>query len=188
LPVYRQNIDNIEGVIYVRDILNAWALGKEDEPVKPLLRPAYFVPETKAVSELLESMQKNHVQISIVVDEYGGVAGLVTVEDIVEEIVGEIEDEDQEEEVVEITEDKEGFWQTLGSTEIGKIERHFEREIADDDFTTIAGLVTSEAGYVPKKGEKLEIRGLEVEILKADAKKIHLLRLRLSESSTGDSD
>ncbi|MDH3493937.1 MAG: magnesium/cobalt efflux protein, partial [Acidobacteriota bacterium] len=65
---------------------------------------------------------------------------------------------------------------------------HFEREIADDDFTTIAGLVTSEAGYVPKKGEKLEIRGLEVEILKADAKKIHLLRLRLSESSTGDSD
>ncbi|NNE67871.1 MAG: HlyC/CorC family transporter [Pyrinomonadaceae bacterium] len=178
LPVYRENIDNIEGVIYVRDILNAWAEGKEDEPIKPLLRTAYFVPETKAVSELLESMQKSHVQISIVIDEYGGVAGLVTVEDILEEIVGEIEDEDQEELVVEIAEDSEGYWKTLGSTEIGKIERHFNFEIEDDDFTTIAGLVTSEAGYVPKKGEKLSIRGLEVEVIRADAKKIHMLRIK----------
>jgi len=178
LPVYRDNIDNIEGVIYVRDILNAWAEGKENSRISSLIRPAFFVPETKSVSELLGNMQKSHVQISIVVDEYGGVAGLVTVEDILEEIVGEIEDEDQEEQVIEIAEDQDGFWSTLGSTEIGKIERHFDWEIEDDDFTTIAGLVTSEAGYVPKRGEKLEVRGLEVEIVKADAKKIHVLRMR----------
>ena len=186
LPVYREKIDNIEGVIYVRDILNAWAEGKDSAPIEPLLRPAYFVPETKSVSELLESMQKNHVQISIVIDEYGGVAGLVTVEDILEEIVGEIEDEDQEEEVVEIEEDEDGFWKTPGSTEIGKIERHFECEIEDDDFTTIAGLITSEAGYVPKRGESLFIKALEVEILKADAKKIHLVRLRLAPGEKGE--
>ena len=178
LPVYSENIDNIEGVIYVRDILNAWAEGKETQSIKPLLRPAYFVPETKSVSELLKSMQTSHVQISIVIDEYGGVAGLVTVEDILEEIVGEIEDEDQEEEIVEIIKGDEGYFDVLASTEIGKIERLFEMEIEDDDFTTIAGLVTSEAGYIPKAKEKLYLRGLDVEILKADDKKIHLLRLR----------
>ena len=91
-------------MIYVRDLLQRWAEGKEDEPIAPLVRPVYFVPETKPVAELLEEMQKAHVQLSIVIDEYGGVAGLVTVEDILEEIVGEIEDEDiggEEEEIVE---------------------------------------------------------------------------------------
>ncbi|MCO6510248.1 MAG: HlyC/CorC family transporter [Aridibacter famidurans] len=185
LPVFRDNIDNIEGVIYVRDILNAWAENKETQPIEPLLRPAYFVPETKSVSELLKSMQLNHVQISIVIDEYGGVAGLVTVEDILEEIVGEIEDEDSAEEVIEITEGEDGTFDVVGSTEIGKIERLFDMEIEDDDFTTIAGLVTSEAGYVPKKGETLRFRGLDLEILKADAKRIQLVRLRRSAEDLG---
>jgi len=179
LPVYRDTIDNVEGVIYVRDLLNAWAEEKENQTIENLLRPAYFVPETKSVSELLKIMQNNHFQIAIVVDEYGGVAGLVSVEDIIEEIVGEIEDEDiGEEEIIEIIEGEGGYFDVLGSTEIGKIERLFDMEIEDDDFTTIAGLVTSEAGYVPKIGEKLQFHGLEVEILRADEKKITLLRLR----------
>lgn len=190
IPVFRENIDNIEGVIYVRDLLNAWADGNEDRTIESLLRPAFFVPETKSAAELLKDMQLTHVQVAIVVDEYGGVAGLVTVEDILEEIVGEIEDEDiEEEEIIEIIEGEEGYFDVLGSTEIGKIERLFGVHIEDDDFTTIAGLVTSEAGYVPKPGEKLSFRGLDVEILKADEKKIYLLRLRrsvedLSQNST----
>ena len=179
MPVFRENIDNIEGVIYVRDLLNAWSEGKEDESIENLLRPAFFVPETKSAAELLKNMQLNHVQIAMVVDEYGGVAGVVTVEDIIEEIVGEIEDEDiKEEEIVEIIEGEGGYYDVLGSTEIGKIERLLDMEIEDDDFTTIAGLVTSEVGYVPKTGERLTFRGLEVEILTADEKKIYLLRLR----------
>ena len=178
LPVYRDSVDNIEGVIYVRDLLNAWADGKENETIENLLRDAFFVPETKSADELLKDMQTNHVQIAIVVDEYGGVAGLVTVEDILEEIVGEIEDEDTEEEIIEIIESEGGYFDVLGSTEIGKIEKIFGLEIEDDDFTTIAGLVTSEAGYIPKVGEKLQFRGLDVEILRADGKKISLLRLR----------
>ena len=181
LPVYRESIDNIEGVIYVRDLLLAWSENRETETIKSFLRPCYFVPETKSAAELLKNLQSNHFQIAIVIDEYGGVAGLVTVEDILEEIVGEIEDEDiEEEEIIEIIEGGGGYYDALGSVEIGKIERLLSMEIEDDDFTTIAGLVTSQLGYVPKTGEKLHFRGLEVEILRADEKKISLLRLRRS--------
>ncbi|CAN5248245.1 hemolysin family protein [soil metagenome] len=179
LPVYRDNIDNIEGVIYVRDLLQTWVEAKENETIEKLLRPAFFVPETKSASDLLKAMQLTHVQVAVVVDEYGGVAGLVTVEDILEEIVGEIEDEDtEEEEIIEIIEGSNGYFDVLGSVEIGKIERLFGMEIDDEDFTTIAGLITSEAGYVPKIGERLSFRGIDVEILRADEKKIALIRIR----------
>ncbi len=180
LPVYRETIDNIEGVIYVRDLLNAWSEDNEHQTIETLLRPAYFIPETKPAAELLKNMQLERVQIAIVIDEYGGVAGLITMEDIIEEIVGEIEDEDTEEEIVEIIEGADkSYYDVLGSTEIGKIERLFDMEIEDDDFSTIAGLVTSEAGYVPKIGEMLNIRGLDVEILQGDEKRLTLLRLKL---------
>ncbi len=169
IPVYRDKIENIEGVIYIRDLLQAWAEGKENQKIETLMRPAYFIPETKSASDLLKSMQQNHVQIAVVVDEYGGVAGLITVEDIIEEIVGEIEDEDTEqEEVIEIIEGDGGnYYDVLGSTEIHKIERLFDVEIKDEDFTTLAGLVTTQAGFVPKEGDKLTIYGIEIEIIKS---------------------
>ncbi|HWS89394.1 MAG TPA: hemolysin family protein [Pyrinomonadaceae bacterium] len=179
LPVYREQIEDVVGIIYVRDLLSYWAEGREDEPIEPLLRPAYFVPETKSVDELLEEMQKTHVQLALVIDEYGGLAGLLTVEDILEEIVGEIEDEDIEsEEIVEIVESDDGYYDVLGSTEVGKIERLFDMEIEDDDFTTIAGLVISESGTVPQTGARLNFRGLDVEVLEADERRIGRLRLR----------
>jgi CBS domain containing-hemolysin-like protein len=179
LPVYRDQIEDVVGIIYVRDLLSYWAEGREDESIEPLLRPAYFVPETKSVDELLEEMQKTHVQLALVIDEYGGLAGLVTVEDILEEIVGEIEDEDIEsEEVVEIVESDDGYYDVAGSTEVGKIERLFDMEIEDDDFTTIAGLVISESGRVPAPGTRLNLRGLDVEVLEADERRVNRLRLR----------
>jgi CBS domain containing-hemolysin-like protein len=184
LPVYREQIDNIEGLIYVRDLLQCWPEGREDETIASLLRLVYFVPETKPVADLLEEMQKAHVQLAMVIDEYGGIAGLVTVEDILEEIVGEIEDEDIEhEEIIEIVEASDGYYDVPGSTEIGKIERLFDMEIEDDDFTTIAGLVISESGYLPRAGERLTFRGLDVEVLDADEKRINRLRLRRAEES-----
>ncbi|HLM23687.1 MAG TPA: hemolysin family protein [Pyrinomonadaceae bacterium] len=179
LPVYRDQIDNVEGMIYVRDLLLSWAEGREDENIQPLIRSVYFVPETKPVAELLEEMQKAHVQLAMVIDEYGGVCGLVTVEDILEEIVGEIEDEDiAGEELEEIVERKDGSYEVQASTEIGKIERLFDMEIEADDFTTIAGLVINESGKVPAVGEVLTIRGLEVEVLEADERRILRLRVR----------
>src|ERR1044071_461858 len=185
LPVYKEQIDNVEGIIYVRDLLQCWPEGREDDQISSLLRPVYFVPETKPVADLLEEMQKAHVQLAMVIDEYGGVAGLVTVEDILEEIVGEIEDEDTEqEEIIEIVEAEDGYYDVLGSTEIGKIERLFDMEIEDDDFTTIAGLVISESGYVPRAGARLTLRGLDVEVLEADDRRINRLRLRRAEEES----
>lgn len=190
LPVYRDTIDNIEGIIYVRDLLQAWADGKEAEPIDAMLRDAYFVPETKTASELLKAMQVNHVQIAIVIDEYGGVAGIVSLEDIIEEIVGEIEDEDTEqEEIIEIIEGEAGYWDVLGSTDIDKIERLFDVELEDDDYTTVAGMITSEAGYVPKTGDTITLRDLEATILRADEKKVSLVRLRkLSDVASPDGE
>lgn len=189
LPVYRDQVDNIEGIIYVRDLLQCWAEGREDDSIQSLIRETYFVPVTKPVAELLGEMQKAHTHLAMVIDEYGGVAGLVTVEDILEEIVGEIEDEDTEkEEVVEIVEASDGYWDALGSTEVGKIERLFDFEIEDDDFTTIAGLVISELGYVPRAGERLTFRGLDVEVLEADERRIARLRLRRAEAKAAETE
>jgi putative hemolysin len=180
LPVYRDQMDNVEGIIYVRDLLQCWGEGKQNEEIGFLVRPVYFVPETKPVDQLLEEMQKAHVQLAMVIDEYGGVSGLVTVEDILEEIVGEIEDEDiAGEELEEIVPKGDGYV-VLGSTEIGKIERLFDLEIEADDFTTIAGLVINESGKVPVMGERLTFRGLEVEVLEADERRIGRLLLKKS--------
>ena len=179
LPVYRDQIDNIEGIVYVRDLLPLLSLGKSDSPITPFIRPVYFVPETKPVDKQLQEMQKARAYMSIVIDEYGGVAGLVTVEDILEEIVGEIEDEDiSGQELAEIVTTGDGVYEVLGSTEIGKIERLFDMEIEADDFTTIAGLVMAEMGSVPRVGDQLTLRGLEVEVLNADEKRIGRLRLK----------
>lgn len=179
IPVYREQIDNVEGIIYVRDLLQCWPEGKEEASISALLRPAHFVPETKSVAELLEEMQKARVQLAMVIDEYGGVAGLVTVEDILEEIVGEIEDEDTEhDEIVEIIAGDDGYYDVAGSTEIDKIERLFDLEMPDEDFTTIAGLVIGELGRVPQRGAHLTLRNLDIEVLEADERRIARLRLR----------
>lgn len=179
LPVYRESMDTIEGFLYVRDLLQAWADGKEDMPVADLLRDAFFVPETRTAADLLKDMQLNHVQIAVVIDEYGGVAGLVTVEDLLEEIVGEIEDEDTEEdEIVEIVEGEGGYYDVLGSTEINKIERLFDLDLEDEEYTTIAGMVICDVGHLPKTGQTFDLRGMLITVLKADDKKIRRLRLR----------
>lgn len=179
LPVFREQIDNVEGLIYVRDLLICWTANKAESPITPLIRPVYFIPETKPVARLLEEMQKAHAYLAMVIDEYGGIAGLVTVEDILEEIVGEIEDEDiSGEEPEEIVSAGDGVYEVLGGTEIGKIERLFDIEIEADDFTTIAGLVIAQTGSVPRPGACLTFRGLEVEVLAADGKRIERLKLK----------
>ena len=157
-------------------------MGKADGSIAEFMRPYYGVPETKPVAELLREMQKAHVYMAIVIDEYGGVAGLVTVEDILEEIVGEIEDEDiSGEEAREIVPLADGAYEVLGSVEIGKVEKLFRMEIETDDFTTIAGLVIAQKGSVPCPGEHLNFRGLEVDVLQADEKRISRLRVKKAE-------
>jgi len=177
-PVIDKNRDDVIGVLLAKDLLRYYA-GEEEFKVRDMLRPAVFVPESKRLNVLLREFRANRNHMAIVVDEYGGVAGLVTIEDVLEQIVGEIEDEDIEgDEIVEIVESEDGYYEVLGSTEIGKIERLFDMEIAADDFTTIAGLVIGEAGYVPRTGERLKLRGLDVEVLETDDRRIGRLRLR----------
>ena len=182
LPVYRDQIDNVEGIIYVRDLLKSWPANQADASITGFIRPVEFVPETKPVAKLLPEMQKAHKYLAMVIDEYGGVAGLVTVEDILEEIVGEIEDEDmRRDEAEEIVPSGDGAYEVVGGTEIDKIERLFDLEIDGEDATTIAGLVIGEKGRIPLPGERMTFRGLELEVLEADEKRIGRLRLKRAE-------
>jgi CBS domain containing-hemolysin-like protein len=183
IPVYREQIDNIEGIIYVRDLLMMFEPDGMDRPVTDCLRPAYFVPESKPIAELLEEMQKAKVQISIVIDEYGGVAGLVTVEDIIEEIVGEIEDEDRTVSDLQVTRAEDGSYVLDGSAEIRKVELLFDKEIQADDFKTVAGLVISELGDVPPVGATLSFKGLEFEVVDADSRRVNRVRVRKAEAA-----
>jgi putative hemolysin len=177
IPVYRDQIDNIEGIVYVRDLLAFCEGEKIEMPVTECLRPAYFVPESKSIRELLEEMQKAKVQIAMIIDEYGGVAGLVTIEDIIEEILGEIEDEDEATIDEEIVQNEDGSFFVDGGTEIRKVELLFDKEVEADDFTTVAGLIISELGHVPAAGEKLELKGLQFEVVDADSKRVNRVRI-----------
>ncbi len=189
LPVYRDNIDQIEGLIYVRDLLAFCEPEKKDALVSECMRPVHSVPETKPIAELLQEMQRAKVQMAIVIDEYGGVAGLVTVEDIIEEVMGEIEDEDRAHIDVEIKPTEDGSYELEGSTEVRIVEDLFDKEVAADDFTTIAGLIINVMNRVPVEGEKLEFKGLEFEILESDGQRVNKVRLRATASQdAGESE
>jgi len=177
IPVYRDQIDTIDGIVYVRDLLAYCEAEKVKMRVTKCMRPAYFVPESKPIRELLEEMQKVKVQIAMVIDEYGGLAGLVTIEDIIEEILGEIEDEDVATASDEIIQSDDGSYLVDGSVEIRRIELLFDRELEADDFTTVAGLVINELGHVPGVGEKLDFKGLRFEVVEADNKRVNRIRL-----------
>ncbi len=176
LPVYRDQIDQIEGVIYVRDLLRYWAAAENDRPVIEVARrQLYEVPESKPIDDLLREMQKAKVQMALVIDEYGGIAGLVTLEDLIEEIVGEIEDEDEPEPIADEAEivrlDGEAYL-VRGDVEVGKLERIFGVELAADDFITVAGLVLNELGHLPSVGERIDLQGLQMEVMEADQRRI----------------
>ncbi len=185
LPVYRDQLDHIEGIIYVRDLLACWAHGTADKTAVALARPTYFVPETKPTDELLREMQKAKAQMSIVIDEYGGLAGLVTLEDLIEEIVGEIEDEDEPDPQAaeaDIVTEPDGTYTVRGNVEVGKLERLFETELAADDFTTVAGLVINQLGHLPSVGETLSFRHLHFEVLEADERRVGRIRIQAQQS------
>ncbi len=187
LPVYQEKIDQIEGVIYVRDLLSYWAANNQLQTVLDLARPTYFVPESKPTDELLREMQKAKMQMAMVIDEYGGIAGLITLEDLIEEIVGEIEDEDEpdpHDTEIEVVQESEHSYSVLGQVEIGKIERLFDIELAEDDFTTVAGLVINQLGHLPVPGEMIDYRGFIFEVIEADERRVS--RLKITRTTTAD--
>ena len=192
LPVYREQLDDIFGVIYVRDLLPYWAEGTVTDESGPRAgaiarRNLYEIPESKKIAELLQEMRKAKAQMAVVIDEYGGVAGLVTLEDLIEEIVGEIEDEDEPDPLaaeIEIATEADGSLLVRGMVEIGKVERALETELAADDFTTVAGLVINQLGHLPKVGEVLEFRGYRFEVLEADERRVQRVRIGTVEETS----
>jgi CBS domain containing-hemolysin-like protein len=177
LPVFTDNLDNIVGLVVVKDLIqNADGRGGSRR-VSDIMRPAAFVPETKLVTELLREFQKGRVQLAIVVDEYGGTAGLVTVEDVVEELVGEIRDE-YDSDVEPIVGDGDDAFVFSGKVAIGDMVERLELEIEDGGFETVGGYVLTRVGRVPTPGEKFQFDGLEIEVLEAERRRIHKVRLR----------
>lgn len=176
MPVYREGIDNIVGILHMKDLVQAWNEGREEAPIMKFLRSPFFVPETQMVSELLAQL-RTRTNMALVVDEYGGIAGLVTMEDILEEIVGDIRDEhDTEEE--QITENDDGTWTYSGLVRVEQLEENFGIDIDERDFDTVGGLVISRLGRVPGQGEALEFDGLHITVVRADPRRVYMVRIR----------
>ena len=176
-PVFRENLDNILGVIRVKDLLQLDEAAAQHQAITPLVRPATFVPETKRVPELLKEFQRRQVQMAIVVDEYGGTAGLVTIEDLLEEIVGEIRDEDDVESDP-IVDEGNGSYVFSAKVSFDELRDRLDLEIESEGFETVGGYVLSRVGRVPAVGETLEIDGLLIEVLEAERRRIHKVRVR----------
>jgi CBS domain containing-hemolysin-like protein len=179
-PVYKESLDNIAGFIFVKDLLTLDAV--DTRPITGVLRPAVFVPETKRVPELLKQFQRQQTQCAIVVDEYGGTAGLVTIEDLLEEIVGEIRDEyDVESEP--IVDEGNGRFVFSGKVGVDEIVQRLAVEIEREGFETVGGYVLSRIGRVPTVGERFEFDGLSVEVLDAERRRVNKVRVQKSASA-----
>jgi CBS domain containing-hemolysin-like protein len=189
IPVYRENLDNIVGIVFVKDLIQlpdhlaTAALPAEEKTVRLqpdlafLVRPATFVPETKRVPEMLKEFQRRQAQIAIVVDEYGGTAGLVTLEDLLEEIVGEIRDE-YDVETEPVIDEGNGSYVFSAKVNIDEVRERLGVEIEPEGFETVGGYVLTRVGRVPAVGETFELDGMNVEVLEAERRRIHKVRFR----------
>ena len=174
-PVYSENIDNIIGILHVKDLLSAW--GQEFSDLSKILRTPYFIPETKKISLLLRELRDRKSHMAIVIDEYGGTAGLITIEDIIEEIIGEIHDEhDLDEDLIVSTD--EGDLLVDARLEIEKLAEHLEMQVPEGNFESVGGFIISLLGRVPQTHEKITHAPLEMIIESADARKILKVRIR----------
>lgn len=173
-PVYEGSRDNVIGILLAKDLLRYFT--DEHFDLREALRPAVFIPESKRLNILLRDFRINRNHIAMVVDEYGGVAGLVTIEDVLEQIVGDIEDEyDLDEDEDNIVPLPGGGWRVHGLTEIEQFNETFGTQFSDDDVDTVGGLLTTHLGHVPHRGEVVTLPPMHFEVLRADARQVHLL-------------
>jgi len=173
-PVTDKDRDDVIGILLAKDMLRYYA--GEEVNVRAMLRPAVFIPESKRLNVLLKEFRSNRNHIAIVVDEYGGVAGLVTIEDVLEQIVGEIEDEfDFDEDEDNILRDRHGRYRVKALTEIADFNEALGTQFSDEDFDTVGGLVVSQFGRLPKRGESVFLEGLKFQVLRADSRRLHSL-------------
>ncbi len=176
IPVYRNNIDNIIGLVYAKDLLHHWGRPIDEMSFDEIMRPPYLVPESKHVRILLKEFQEACVHIAIVIDEYGGTSGLVTIEDLIEEIVGEIQDEYDLEEKW-LIEQSDGTLLVDGRLSIEEFEEYFDIEVAREKFDTVSGYVVEQHGRVPAVGEKVQVGDFDMLIEEGDQRAIRQIRI-----------
>jgi magnesium and cobalt transporter len=177
IPVYSGSIDNIVGILNVKDLLKFWSKPMAEGNILSILRKPYYIPETKNTHLLLHELKQRKYHMAVVIDEYGGTSGLVTLEDLIEEIVGEIHDEHDAKEG-NILELPDGYILADGRTEIEKIEEHFNVTFPDGKYETLGGMILHAIGKIPVTGEKIEIEPFEMIIESADERSIRKVRMR----------
>jgi magnesium and cobalt transporter len=176
-PVIGENKDDVVGILLAKELLNFYR-APDSFSLRDTLRPAVFVPESKRLNVLLRDFRANRNHIAIVVDEYGGVSGLVTIEDVLEQIVGDIEDEyDFDESEDNIIAEAHGRFRVKAQTEIGDFNKHFGTDFADDEFDTVGGLVLQAFGRLPKRGETTVIGDCRFRVVRADSRRLYTLQL-----------
>ncbi len=177
-PVIDRDRDDVIGILLAKDLLRYYA-GEEEFNVRDMLRPVVFVPESKHLNVLLREFRANRNHMAIVVDEYGGVAGLVTIEDVLEQIVGEIEDEyDLDETEDNVLQESANRWRVKAQSEISAFNEALGTEFSDEEFDTVGGLVLQRFGRLPKRGESITLEGLRFTVLRADSRRLHLLSVQ----------
>jgi len=177
-PVIEDNKNDVIGILLAKDLLRYYA-GEEFE-VRDMLRPAVFIPEAKRLNVLLKEFRSNRNHIAIVVDEYGGVAGMVTIEDVLEQIVGDIEDEyDYDEDEDNIIQSADGQYRVKALTEIADFNEILGTSLSDEEFSTIGGLVVNQFGHLPKRNDEITFDGLHVKVLRADSRRLHSILVEI---------
>ena len=177
-PVMDEDRDDIVGILLAKDLLRLTVEKRERFDIREFMRPALFVPESKRLDVLLREFRRNRNHMAIVVDEYGGVAGLVTIEDVIEQIVGEIDDEFDVEDDLNIRRDAERQFTVRGVTRIAEFNEYFGAGLSEEEgFDTVAGLLMKQLGHLPRRGESATIDGFEFRVLRADRRRIEALRV-----------
>ncbi len=185
IPVYEGTVDNIVGLVYAKDLLKYWGMDEAAIALKRIMRVPYFIPETKSLEELLQEFKQKRVHIAIVIDEYGGTSGLVTIEDLLEQIVGDIQDEyDLEEEW--LVEEPDGGVMVDARLPVEELEEHFGMEIEREKFDTVGGLIFHLTGRIPAKDEVVTCGPLRMTILGGDARRISKVRIEKTAETVGE--
>ena len=175
-PVIGDTNDEIEGILLAKDLLNYYADPDKNFDIKDVMRPTVFIPESKRLNVLLREFRMSRNHMAIVVDEYNGVAGLVTIEDVIEEIIGEIEDEhDHEDNEININTHDNNRYTVKALTPISEFNEFFNTEIPDNEYDTVGGFVINTFGYLPKRGEIIDFERFNIKILRADKRRVHLI-------------
>jgi CBS domain containing-hemolysin-like protein len=185
--VYREDLDDVAGMIYAKDVLKALHQGKHDSPLSEIVREPHYIPETKKVAELLREMQRDKFHIALVTDEYGSVSGLVTLEDLLEELVGEIADEYDREEP-ELVSVGDGLYRVSGKASIDDVNELLDVELPDEEWDTVAGLMLELFGRIPKSGDEVTFEGLTFTAEEVQGRRISKVLIAMQPDPDGERD